>query len=194
MSKGQPLATMEAPTLTGDTGQDTYTALVTFATREGLTVTTHDPKTDGDDSRSTYHGYYSPGRKLIFVKQAAPAQMLKTFIHELGHHLDPELELAPRGEAETVAEATAFVVAACSATGSSVRYGHISTGFRHRLDLSRVVGGQRRQPLRVNTLETAFVLLKRAPCLVLGPGNVVETGGSTHGYQLARPKVRVRAR
>ncbi len=38
--------------------------------------------------------------------------MVKTLIHELGHHLDPELELAPRGEAETVAEATAFIIAA----------------------------------------------------------------------------------
>ena len=62
--------------------------------------------------RQSYHGYYSPGRKLIFVKRAAPAQMLKTLIHELGHHLDPELELVPAGERETVAEATAFVVAA----------------------------------------------------------------------------------
>ena len=38
--------------------------------------------------------------------------MLKTLIHELGHHLDPELRTAPQPERETVAEATAFVVAA----------------------------------------------------------------------------------
>ena len=81
---GEPLPTMEAPTLTGDVGEYTYQALVLFATREGLIVTNHDPNTDGNDTRSAYHGYYSPGRKLIFVKRAAPAQMLKTLIHELG--------------------------------------------------------------------------------------------------------------
>jgi hypothetical protein len=43
--------------LTGDRGQDTYEALVAFATRQGLTVTNHDPKTDGDDAQSTYNGY-----------------------------------------------------------------------------------------------------------------------------------------
>lgn len=38
--------------------------------------------------------------------------MVKTLIHEFGHHLDPELRTAPRAARETVAEATAFVVAA----------------------------------------------------------------------------------
>ena len=109
---GQPLPAMDAPALTGDVGEYTYRELVIFAAHEGVTVTNHDPNTDGDDSRSTYHGYYSPGRKLIFVKRAAPAQMVKTLIHELGHHLDPELRMAPPAERETVAEATAFVAAA----------------------------------------------------------------------------------
>src|ERR671927_687871 len=110
---------MEAPVLIGDRGQDPYEALVAFATRQGLTVTNHDPKTDGDDTQSTYNGYYSPSRKLIFVKQAAPAQMVKTLSHELAHHLDPELQAAPRAECETVGEATALVVAA---------HHHIDTG------------------------------------------------------------------
>jgi antirestriction protein ArdC len=109
---GIELPTVEAPTLTGDADQATYAALVAFATGQGLTITTHDPKTAGDDSRSSYNGYYNPLRNLIFVKQGAPAQMLKTLVHELAHHLDPELRHAPRAECETVAEATAFVVAA----------------------------------------------------------------------------------
>src|ERR671932_801744 len=67
-TEGDPIPTMEAPTLTGDTGQETYAALVAFAAREGLTVTNHDPNTDGDDTQSTYNGYYSPSRQLIFVK------------------------------------------------------------------------------------------------------------------------------
>src|SRR5919202_1761056 len=110
---------MHAPVLTGDEGPQTYRALVAFAKRQGLTVTTHDPKADGDDTQSTYNGYYSPARNLIFVKRAAPAQMVKTLAHELAHHLDPELQAASRAECETVAEATAFVVAA---------HHHIDTG------------------------------------------------------------------
>lgn len=124
---GDPLPVMEAPTLTGDADADDYHALVRFAASDGLTVTSHDPNTDGDDPRSSYHGYYSPGRKLIFVKRAAPAQMLKTLIHELGHHLDPELELAPVGERETVAEATAFVVAHQGIDTGSYSFPYIAT-------------------------------------------------------------------
>jgi antirestriction protein ArdC len=45
--------------------------------------------------------------------------MVKTLAHELAHHLDPALQAAPRAECETVAEATAFVVAA---------HHHIDTG------------------------------------------------------------------
>ena len=45
--------------MTGDDGAQTYVALATFATRQGLTVTNHDPNTDGDDTQSTYNGLYS---------------------------------------------------------------------------------------------------------------------------------------
>ncbi len=128
-TEGDPIPTMEARVLTGDRGQDTYAALAAFATRQGLTVTNHDPMTDGDDTQSTYNGYYSPSRQLIFVKQAAPAQMVKTLCHELAHHLDPELQTVSRAECETVAEATAFVVAA---------HHHIDTGsYRFMWTLSR---------------------------------------------------------
>ncbi len=109
---GDPLPSLDVPALTGDHGQAVYAALVAYAERAGLTVTNHDPDTEGDDTHSSYHGYYSPRRKLIFVQRAAPAQMVKTLIHELGHVLDPELLATPRAEHETVAEATAFVVAA----------------------------------------------------------------------------------
>ena len=49
---GEPLATMDAPALTGDANSATYDALVLFAAQEGLTVTNDDPNTDGDDRRS----------------------------------------------------------------------------------------------------------------------------------------------
>lgn len=70
------------------------------------------PITDGDDRRSTYNGDYSPSQCLIFVKRMSPLHMAKTLIHELAHHLDVTESETNAGERETVAEATAFVVAA----------------------------------------------------------------------------------
>lgn len=111
-TEGEPLPEFEIATLTSDDGAEVYAALVQFGQVEGLTITNHDPNTNGDDTQSSYKGYYHPTKRLIFVKQNPQAQMLKTLIHELGHHLDPELAQAERDEKETVAEATAFMVAA----------------------------------------------------------------------------------
>jgi len=108
---GAPLPTLQTPTLSGEAGQEAYDALHTLAIAEGLTVTTHDPDTDGDDRRSSYEGYYSARRKLIFVKQATPTAMCATLIHELAHYLDPGAHTSPPETSETVAEAAAFVVA-----------------------------------------------------------------------------------
>nr|MBA3946811.1 hypothetical protein [Herpetosiphonaceae bacterium] len=111
-TEGSELPILELATLTGDDGDDLYAALFHFAQDEGLTVTNHDPRTTGDDNHSSYKGYYNRAQQLIFVKRNAPTQMLKTLIHELAHHLDEDLITSPRQEQETVAEATAFVVAA----------------------------------------------------------------------------------
>lgn len=118
---GEPLPELDIPILTGDDGAEVYAALVQFAQAEGLTVTTHDPNTNGDDTRSDYRGYYSPKRRLIFVKQHPQRQMLDTLIHELGHYLDPDLAQATAEERETVAEATAFIVAAHFAIDTSAK-------------------------------------------------------------------------
>jgi antirestriction protein ArdC len=111
-TEGEALPELEIPTLTGEDGAEVYAALVQFAQAEGLTVTNHDPNTDGDDSQSEYRGYYSPKTRLIFVKHNPQRQMLDTLIHELGHYLDPALKETAADERETVAEATAFLVAA----------------------------------------------------------------------------------
>lgn len=42
---GDPLPILEAPMLTGDAATND---LIVFASREGLTITNHDPETDGD--------------------------------------------------------------------------------------------------------------------------------------------------
>ncbi|HEY0739296.1 MAG TPA: ArdC-like ssDNA-binding domain-containing protein [Herpetosiphonaceae bacterium] len=111
-TEGEPLPELDIPLLTGDEGADVYAALVQFAQAEGLTITNHDANTDGDDSRSEYRGYYLPKQRLIFVKQNPQQQMLDTLIHELGHYLDPTVLETTADVRETIAEATAFIVAA----------------------------------------------------------------------------------
>jgi hypothetical protein len=106
------LPQIDVPALDGDADAGVYAALCGFATAQGLTVTNHDPNTDGDDTRSTYNGYYSPAQKRIFVKRNVPAQMLKTLVHELAHMLDPKVADGACSEHETVAEAAAFMVSA----------------------------------------------------------------------------------
>lgn len=110
-TEGEPLPVIDMPRLDGEHGADVYTALHAFGRGQGLDVTTHDPYTHGDDTRSRYDGYYSRREKRIFVKPDAQAQMTRVLIHELAHHLDPLLKQTPRSERETVAEAAAFMVA-----------------------------------------------------------------------------------
>jgi len=109
---GDDLPTIAMPRLDGEHGADVYAALYGFGVAQGLDVTTHDPYTQGDDTRSRYDGYYSRREQRIFVKPDAQAQMTRVLIHELAHHLDPLLKQTPRNERETVAEAAAFMVAA----------------------------------------------------------------------------------
>ena len=60
-------------------------------------------------------GMYLPGKKEIVVRQAAPLQMTKTLAHELAHHFAFSDVPHTRGEHESIAEATAYVV--CSHFG-----------------------------------------------------------------------------
>jgi antirestriction protein ArdC len=117
-----------AEELTSHEGGAVYHILARFAESQDLTVTNVDPFTGGDDTHSSYKGYYHPGMRLIFVKTAAPAQMLKTLIHELGHALDEQLPSAGAEERETVAEATAYMVAAaCGIDTGTYSFPYIAT-------------------------------------------------------------------
>lgn len=111
-TEGAELPTFEVTPLTGNAGQDVYDSLVLFAAVKGVHVTNQDTNVSTPDQPANYHGYYRPRTQVIFVKPAAPAQMMKTLIHELAHYLDEDLLTRPRDERETVAEATAYLVAA----------------------------------------------------------------------------------
>ncbi len=105
---GEPIPQPVEPTiLAGDDEAALYATFVSVAEHHGLTVTQRDPD-DADQSRL---GCYSRARRLIYVRANPPRQMLKTLIHELSHHLDPDLTLSAAPERETVAEAAAFIVA-----------------------------------------------------------------------------------
>lgn len=108
---GEPLPTFTIDRLTGECDGGLYAALLRFAEAEGLRVTNLDVH-GHDDQHTSYNGYYSRTKRLIFVRPMSPLHMAKTLIHELAHHLDDVENETHAGERETVAEAVAFVVAA----------------------------------------------------------------------------------
>jgi len=113
-TEGEELPDLDVPRFDGDDDFGLRDALLEFADTivSAVTVSNYDPHTDGDDTRSSYGGYWSRAKRFIFVKRSSPAGEARVLIHELGHALDPELEQSDAAERETVAEATAFLVAA----------------------------------------------------------------------------------
>jgi hypothetical protein len=104
---GEPLPEVAVPTLEGDEGAPLFTRLSELAQAEQLTVRTVTPDAMPTD---TMMGYYEKDQRAIFIREAAPLQMVKTLAHELGHHFAGHARSDP--ESETAAEAIAYVVCA----------------------------------------------------------------------------------
>ncbi len=103
-TEGPPLPAIDVPVLAGVEGEEVFERLAAVASVEGLTIS------KAGDELTGMMGYYAPATRQIVVRRAAPLQMTKTLAHELAHHfvgtrLDTD-------EAETVAEAVAYVVCA----------------------------------------------------------------------------------
>lgn len=109
---GPPLDDLEAlrpRLLDGDAPEGVWDALVAVATTNGYEVTRH--------RRAGENGYCDFGQRVIAVRpDVAPAQAVKTLVHELGHAL-LHADLSPRArEVEEVeVESVAYVV--CDALG-----------------------------------------------------------------------------
>ncbi|WP_054536155.1 ArdC-like ssDNA-binding domain-containing protein [Herpetosiphon geysericola] len=113
-TEGDDIPTLDCPILTEERGHEIYDCLVAYATREGLTVSNDDQHAMGEAM-----GYYSASSRLIWIRPAAKAQMVKTLIHEIAHHLT--VGKHTREADETIAEGTAYQVCACLGIDSSDR-------------------------------------------------------------------------
>ncbi|MBM7846272.1 ArdC-like ssDNA-binding domain-containing protein [Herpetosiphon giganteus] len=105
-TEGDDIPTLDCPLLTEERGHSIYDCLVSYAEREGLTISSDERHAMGEAM-----GYYSAASKLIWIRPAAKAQMLKTLVHEIAHHLTEGKYT--REAHETIAEGVAFQVCAC---------------------------------------------------------------------------------
>lgn len=102
---GEPLPTLDVPTLEGDAGAELWESLSRFAATEGVSVKVVAPT----DLPPNAMGYYVPATKAIVVGAYSQRQRTKTLAHELGHHI---ARVDDRAENECIAEGIAYVVCA----------------------------------------------------------------------------------
>lgn len=127
---GEPLAEPPCRRLEGDdeAAHQLNRGLLDVIAGEGLDLEFEDLGAMGAN------GYYQRERgRIVLDLDMAAAQQAKTMAHELAHHFDPEAPtgmeyVLHRGEAETVAEAAAYVV--CRSAGldtSAYSVGYVAT-------------------------------------------------------------------
>jgi antirestriction protein ArdC len=104
-TEGAPLPEVQVPELQGNQGLALFRKLETLAILEGLKVRRGHARLTGE-----MMGFYEPGAKAIFLREASLRQMTKTLAHELAHHFGGGTSSNP--EEETCAEAVAYVVCA----------------------------------------------------------------------------------
>lgn len=108
---GEPLPVgPEYIKIDGDSHGDLYDAVAAVVTAKGITIT-QEP-----GGHKTAHGFFNPLTNAIWISpDLSPNAKAGTLIHELAHASDETLKLETysehRGEAETLAEGVAFVVA-----------------------------------------------------------------------------------
>src|SRR6266516_637205 len=104
-TEGEPLPEVQVPELQGNQGLGLFRKLETLAILEGLKVRRGNTRLTGE-----MMGFYEPGARAIFLREASLRQMTKTLAHELAHHFGGGATSNP--EEETCAEAVAYVVCA----------------------------------------------------------------------------------
>lgn len=127
-TEGDPLPEVAVPELNSDAGAELYTKLEGLALAEGLRVTI------GHESflrRPGMMGFYEPGTRSIFLRDAAQLQRTKTLAHELAHHFAQHQVSGPSSETE--AEAVSFVVLSHHGLDSGERsFAYIATWSRNK--------------------------------------------------------------
>lgn len=131
---GEPLPTLEVPTLEGEAGAELWDGLSRFAERDGVKVRVVQP---GELPPQTM-GYYDPRTKEIVIGAYDQRQRTKTLAHELGHHV---AHFDDRAENECVAEGIAYVVCAHFGIDTGERsFPYVASWARERDVLKSVLG------------------------------------------------------
>lgn len=108
---GDPLPEVIYTKIEGDSHADLWDVVASVVAAKGITVTLAE-----EHAHRSAHGYFNPLKNLIWISpELSPNAKVGTLIHELAHASDETLKLETysdhRGEAETLAEGVAFVVA-----------------------------------------------------------------------------------
>lgn len=110
-TEGKPIPEPARPlTLEGHEGGELFDTLLTYAQTERVHVRLARGRLELGDA----NGDYNPRSREVRLKANPMRQMAKTVAHELSHHVHLTYlgaESTDRGERETVAEGSAFVVA-----------------------------------------------------------------------------------
>lgn len=116
-TEGEPLPEFDIPALTGEANAVLWDDLLALAESQDLYVRFESKPTQDPGIK----GSYEPP-SLIWVRpEEAPAQQLKTLLHELAHHYTESVFHIPRADAETIAESAAYIVGAHHGFDTGVR-------------------------------------------------------------------------
>jgi antirestriction protein ArdC len=131
---GEPLPTLDVPTLEGEAGAELWDSLHQVAEREGCTVAVKPPAHFAGETM----GYYLPATKAIAVRGSFQRQMTKTLAHELGHAV---ARVDDRAENECIAEGIAYVVCAHFGIDSGERsFPYVAGWAKDKTVLKNVLG------------------------------------------------------
>jgi len=116
-TEGKPLPEFEVPSLTGDANPELMQAVLDVAAGRGVTVS-FESKTD---QPSDIKGFFRAPDFIWVRPEEAPAQRLKTLLHEFAHFHTQSVMRIDRSDAETIAESAACVVGAYYGFDTGVR-------------------------------------------------------------------------
>ena len=114
---GKPLPEFEVPSLTGAANPELMQGVLDVAAGQGVTVS-FEPK---PGQPSDIKGFFRAPDFIWVRPEEAPAQQLKTLLHELAHFHTDKVMRIDRADAETIAESAACVVGAYYGFDTGVR-------------------------------------------------------------------------
>jgi len=116
-TEGKPLPEFVVPVLTGAMNRELFDAMLALMQKQGVTVSFEARPSMSPEIK----GQFMPPNAIWVRPEEAPAQQLKTLLHEAAHYYAAGPFQVPRQDAETIAESAAFVIAAHHGFDTGVR-------------------------------------------------------------------------